>query len=159
MAAKTAEQQAVAQHLANLVESFSKHIPFHRTVGLHFDQVDSERCVLRFASRAELIGNYVQGILHGGVIATVLDVAGGTMAAVGLIHKHGHASEEEIRERLSKLGTIDLRIDYLRPGRGAAFRAEAVLLRGGNKVAVARMELYNDSEELIAVGTGTYLVG
>ncbi len=81
------------------------------------------------------------------------------MAAVGLIHRHGHAGDEEIRERLSKLGTIDLRIDYLRPGRGAAFRAEAVLLRGGNKVAVARMELYNDSEELIAVGTGTYLVG
>lgn len=150
---------AVQQHLANLVESFSNHIPFHRTIGLHFDLVDNERCVLRFELRPELIGNYVQHILHGGVIATVLDVAGGTMAAVGLIHKHGHASEDEIRERLSKLGTIDLRIDYLRPGRGQHFRADAVLLRGGNKVAVARMELYNDSDELIAVGTGTYLVG
>lgn len=151
--------QAVQQHLANLVESFSTHIPFHRTVGLHFEQVDSDRCVLSFASREELIGNYIQNILHGGVIATVLDVAGGTMAAVGLIHKHGNASEQEIRERLSKLGTIDLRIDYLRPGRGQRFRADAVLLRGGNKVAVARMELHNDSDELIAVGTGTYLVG
>lgn len=32
-------------------------------------------------------------------------------------------------------------------------------MRTGNKVAVTRMELNNDSGVLIAVGTGTYLVG
>jgi len=156
---KQDQQEQVQQHLAKFVESFSSRVPFHRTIGLHFEQVDSERCVLRFDSREELIGNYIQNILHGGVIATVLDVAGGTMAAVGLIHKHGHAGEAALTERLAKLGTIDLRIDYLRPGRGKAFRADAVLLRGGNKVAVTRMELHNDAGELVAVGTGTYLVG
>ena len=57
------------------------------------------------------------------------------------------------------MGTIDLRVDYLRPGRGTHFLAEARLLRAGNKVAVTRMELHNDKEELLAVGTGTYLCG
>lgn len=147
------------QHLAILVDSFSARVPFHQVIGMHFAEVDEHRCVVTFASRPELIGNYVQHILHGGVIATVLDVAGGTMAAVSLIQRHHHLGNDEIALRMSKLGTIDLRIDYLRPGRGEQFTATASLLRGGNKVAVARMELHNDSADLIAVGTGTYLVG
>jgi uncharacterized protein (TIGR00369 family) len=61
--------------------------------------------------------------------------------------------------RLSRLGTIDLRIDYLRPGRGQRFTAQAVPLRAGNKVAVVRSELHNEDGVLVAVGTGTYLCG
>ncbi len=147
------------QHLALLVDSFSAKTPFHQVIGLHFEQVDENICCVSFDSRAELIGNYVQHILHGGVIATVLDVAGGTIAAVSLIQRHHHLGPNEIASRMAKLGTIDLRIDYLRPGRGQRFTATAVLLRGGNKVAVARMELHNENRDLIAVGTGTYLVG
>ena len=60
---------------------------------------------------------------------------------------------------LSKLGTIDMRVDYLRPGRGKRFDAVSTLLRAGNKVAVVRTELHNDEGYLIAVSTGTYLVG
>ncbi|HAV87176.1 MAG TPA: thioesterase family protein, partial [Pseudomonas sp.] len=59
----------------------------------------------------------------------------------------------------ARLGTIDLRIDYLRPGRGQRFSATATLLRSGNKVAVVRSELHNEAGVLIAVGTGTYLCG
>ena len=57
-----------------------------------------------------------------------------------------------------KMSTIDLRIDYLRPGRGKAFIADGKILRIGNKVAVTRMELHNDEGKLIAVGTGTYIL-
>jgi acyl-coenzyme A thioesterase PaaI-like protein len=32
-------------------------------------------------------------------------------------------------------------------------------MRSGNKVAVTRMEFFNNKEILIAVGTGTYIVG
>lgn len=147
------------QHLASLVEDFSSRIPFNRLLGMHFDQVDEHGCTLYIDRRDDLVGNFVHGILHGGVIATVLDVAGGTMAAVGLIQRVHEQGDAALKERMSKLGTIDLRIDYLRPGRGQRFRARAYLLRGGNKVAVARMEFHNENEELIAVGTGTYLVG
>jgi len=52
-----------------------------------------------------------------------------------------------------------LRVDYLRPGTGKNFTAKGWILRTGNKVSVTRMELHNDQQELIAVGTGTYTVG
>ena len=66
---------------------------------------------------------------------------------------------EEITERFAKIGTIDLRVDYLRPGLGKYFIATGSTLRAGNKLSVIRMELHNDEELLIAVGTGSYVVG
>ena len=81
------------------------------------------------------------------------------MALIGAFDKHQHLSSAERMARLSKLGTIDLRVDYLRPGRGEGFKATAVLLRSGNKVAVVRSELHAVDGTLIAVGTGTYLCG
>ena len=109
--------------------------------------------------KPELIGNFVHGILHGGVISSLLDVCGGAMALIGAFANHQHLPPAERMSKLSKLGTIDLRIDYLRPGRGQRFTATATPLRAGNKVAVIRMELHNDEGVLVAVGTGTYLCG
>jgi len=57
------------------------------------------------------------------------------------------------------MGTIDLRVDYLRPGRGERFVATGHLLRAGNKVAVARVELHNQQHDYIATATATYLIG
>ena len=57
--------------------------------------------------------------------------------------------------RFSRLGTIDLRVDYLRPGRGNEFIATAHIIRAGSKVTVARMELHNEEGTHIAFGTGT----
>mgnify|MGYP001570982506 CR=1 FL=1 len=62
-------------------------------------------------------------------------------------------------ESLARIGTIDLRIDYLRPGKGTHFYARSKMMRTGRKVSVTRMDLHNDVDLLIAVGTGTYIVG
>ncbi|WP_352255949.1 thioesterase family protein, partial [Pseudoalteromonas sp. 19-MNA-CIBAN-0066] len=64
-----------------------------------------------------------------------------------------------VQTKLATLGTIDLRTDYLRPGKGESFTASATLIRSGNKVCVCRMELHNEQSVQIAFGTGTYLVG
>jgi len=93
------------------------------------------------------------------VISSLLDVCGGAMALIGAFANHQHLPAAERMSKLSRLGTIDLRIDYLRPGRGQRFTATALPLRAGNKVAVIRMELHNDEGVLVAVGTGTYLCG
>jgi acyl-coenzyme A thioesterase PaaI-like protein len=50
-----------------------------------------------------------------------------------------------------------MRIDYLQAGKGQLFTATASLLRVGKKVCVTRMELHNDSGEMIAAGTATYM--
>ena len=60
---------------------------------------------------------------------------------------------------MGKMSTIDMRSDYLRPGRGLEFIATAQVIRSGNKVCVCRMELHNEQGVHIALGTGTYLVG
>jgi len=66
---------------------------------------------------------------------------------------------DSVLNQFSKVGTIDLRVDYLRPGRGGVFTAAANIMRSGRKVAVTRMALHNEEDTLIAVGTGTYIVG
>jgi len=138
---------------------YEKKIPFNRVLGMHVESISAEEVSVRFDMTEELIGNFVLKTLHGGVISAVLDATGGMTASVGILRKMHDRPLEEIAERFTRIGTIDLRVDYLRPGRGAYFRASGTIMRTGNKVAVTRMELHNDSGVLIAVGTGTYLVG
>ena len=106
-----------------------------------------------------MIGKYIQGTLHGGVISSVLDVTGGAIVTVGVLKQMAGQSAEAIEEKVYKIGTVDLRIDYLRPGRGEYFESTGSILRIGNKVVVTRSSLQNDNGILIAVGTGTYMLG
>lgn len=62
-----------------------------------------------------MVGNWAQSILHGGVIASALDVAAGLVCVGSTLTRHETISEDELRQRLSRMGTIDLRVDYLRP--------------------------------------------
>ncbi len=147
------------QRVTKLAEVFSHSVPFHKVIGFKFEKLSEEGCQIRFDNKPELIGNFVQKILHGGVTATALDVVGGAMAAMGMMAKYPDVDEKELGERLARIGTIDLRVDYVRPGKGESFYAKARLLRSGSKVAVVRMELHNEKDTLIALGTGTYMMG
>ena len=141
------------------MQYFFNNIPFNNMLNLKVSHASLDRFVVHLDMHGDLVGNFIHGILHGGVISTMLDVAGGGMAVIGAFERTRDMPEEEQINILGKIGTIDLRVDYLRPGKGAWFRASARLLRVGNKVAVTRMELHNDQDELLAVGTGTYLCG
>lgn len=138
---------------------FAERIPFNHVLGLKLESIGAEQASFRFDMREDLVGNYMHGTLHGGVISATLDVTGGLVAMLGVLKKMEGRSESEKMARFSRLGTIDLRIDYLRPGVGKSFLATGFVQRIGNKVAVTRMELDNDEGSLIAVGTGTYMVG
>lgn len=153
------DKQKYQRRMLRVAEIFYHKVPFHQTIGFEFDELSAEICRISFKQKPELIGNPYHGILHGGVTATALDVVGGCMAIAGMQAKNLHISDEAIARKLSKIGTIDLRIDYLEPGKGEFFYAIARLLRSGNKVAVVRMELHNEKDKLIALGTGTYMTG
>lgn len=139
-------------------EIFNEKIPFNKVLGLKVDSIGFDHVNLRFEMRDELIGNYTRGTLHGGVISSVIDVTGGLSAFMGIQQKMADETLEKKLARFEKLGTIDLRIDYLRPGFGNWFVSTGYTLRTGNKVAVTRIELNNDKSDLIAVGTGSYVV-
>lgn len=142
-----------------LRELYEDKIPFNKVLGFKIESLKTQDVRVKFNMKPEFIGNYVQGILHGGVISAVLDATGGLTATLGVIEKMAGHSIEEVGQRLTRIGTIDLRIDYLRPGQGNYFIATGSIMRAGKRVSVTRMELHNDQDLLIAVGTGTYIVG
>lgn len=138
---------------------YEERMPFDRLLGIRIDRLTSTDVQVRIDMREELIGNFIREILHGGVISSVLDLTGGLVASVELLKHLEGMDVDELGKRLARVGTIDLRVDFLRAGKGTFFTATGSVLRKGNKVAVVRTELCNDQNVLIAAGTGTYLVG
>jgi acyl-coenzyme A thioesterase PaaI-like protein len=78
------------------------------------------------------------------------------MAAIGARHLDEPPAQR--LQRFSKLGTIDLRVDYLRPAIGEAFELRAQVLRLGSRVASTRMEFLGPDGKLFAAGSGAYMV-
>ncbi len=143
------------EQLKELFHIIEDLIPFNRYLGLHADSIDEDGAVVHLDMRDELIGNFQHGVLHGGVISATLDVVGGMAAMVTAVLRED--SIEDSIQRLKPTSTIDMRVDYLRPGAGERFTARGFTLRAGSRVAVTRMELHNEKDELLAVGTGTYI--
>jgi uncharacterized protein (TIGR00369 family) len=138
---------------------YEAQLPFNRLLGFAVTAVNAEGATMAVGMRQELIGNVFHQTLHGGVISALLDAVGGLTASASLVGRFAGLPEAEIEKRFARVGTIDLRVDYLRPGRGLGFTAKGRIMRSGRKVAVVRMEMHNQDDLLVAVGTGTYLVG
>lgn len=148
-----------AQVLSYVADLFTEKMPFNKMLGLRVTKYSTKEVEVSFDWKDNFIGNPMQKILHGGVTSSVMDVVGGMMAVGGLLARAEDVTETAFLNSLGTLGTIDMRTDFLRPGRGESFVASARLIRTGNKVCVCRMELHNEVGMHIACGTGTYLVG
>lgn len=156
----TTSQILQTNELADYVAGvFRDHMSFNRMLGLQISQYDCEGVEVRLPWHDGLMGNPLQKILHGGVTASVLDTVGGLMAILHVVKDVKEMDLESFQKRLGRIGTIDMRVDYLRPGKGKEFIATASVIRKGGRVAVCRMELHNEQGEHIAFGTGTYMVG
>ncbi len=145
------------EFLSPVNEMFSEKIPFNKLLGLTIESMSPRQVKVSFPMRDDPIGHWRRGMVHGGVISSVIDVTGGLAAFMGVQEKMDETLKAKL-ERFGRVSTIDLRVDFLRPALGATFTATAYALRTGNKVAVTRTELNNEKEELIAVGTGSYTV-
>ena len=143
-------------HIEALLDAFTA-IPFNRLLGLKLETLTSDYVALRFDMHNDLIGNFLKGILHGGVISSVLDMAGGMIVMASIIAQEQNTAIEELTTLVSQCSTIDLHIDYIRPGKGQFFIAKAYLIKFGRKISFTRMELINENEVLIATANGTYL--
>ena len=152
------ENSLQAEALEKFTDVFLE-IPFNRMLGLRLESYEDGEITIRFLMKEELIGNYLHGILHGGVISSVLDMAGGAAAMVSVVQKTSFTNIAELAGIIGKSSTIDLHVSYIRPGKGSEFVAKARIMHTGNKISFAQMELYNDQSILIASGTGTYLIG
>jgi len=143
---------------AALTELFEQKITFNQTLGLTVLRLGPGGPQLRFEMRPELVGHYQYARLHGGVISATLDAMAGLAVMVALGEKHAEESAEQVMHRFTRLGTVDLRIDYLRPGLGRYFTASAEVLRLGGRVGTTQMRLVNDEATLIATGAASYML-
>jgi uncharacterized protein (TIGR00369 family) len=154
----TTQNTASTQALKELAHVFLE-IPFNRMLGLRLDEMEQSHITMSFEMKNDLVGNFLHGILHGGVTSSVLDMAGGMAAMSSLIYKQTDKPMNEIAKIIGKTSTIDMHVNYIRPGKGTHFTAKAYVINTGNKISFTRMELFNQDALLIATGTGTYLVG
>jgi uncharacterized protein (TIGR00369 family) len=143
---------------AALVELFQQRISFNQVLGLVVESVLAPSPRLRFAMRPELVGHFLYGRLHGGVISATLDVMGSLALMVAIGEKHAEESTPQVLHRFGRMGTIDLRVDYLRPGVGASFVASAEVTRLGGRIGSTQMRLANDEGTLIATAAAAYVI-
>ena len=121
-----------------------QHIPFNRWLGMKVLSVEKGTLQLMVPFREELIGDPVRPALHGGVLSTLIDTAGGGAAWT-------------VIEDGQRVSTVDLTVDYLRPGPTSSIVATARVARKGNRVVLVTIEVHPEGrDELLALGRAVY---
>ncbi len=123
------------------LDRLQEFIPFNKFLGITVEDARSGYAKLLLPYRAEYIGDASRPALHGGVISTLIDTAGGFAVWTQI----------EIEDRVS---TIDLRVDYLAPGAAEPLVAEAQVVRVGNRVGVVDVRCWQPSAPTRTVATG-----
>ena len=146
------------EFVTGLKKVFEEMIVFNQVLGLKITSLKPTQVRGRIDMKRDLIGHFSFNRIHGGVISAGLDAMGGlaVMAAIGA--RHMDETPIQRLHRFGKLGTIDLRIDYLRPGIGEYFELRAEVMRLGSRVASTRMEFLGADGKLLSTGSGAYIV-
>ncbi len=146
-------------YLEGFRQIYEEKIVFNQTLGLRLTEIAPEgRVSARIGMRHALVGHFAYNRIHGGVISAALDAIGSAAVMAALAAKHMDEPPAKRLERFAKLGTIDLRIDYLRPGIGEFFTIHAECLRVGSRVGTSRMEFRGPDGTLMSAGAAAYIV-
>jgi uncharacterized protein (TIGR00369 family) len=129
--------------LRRVMEDF---IPFNKFLGLRVTVLERGFVRMEIPFRLELVGDPMRPALHGGVISTLADTAGGC------------AVWQTVLDERARVSTIDLRVDYLLPAKLEMLVGEARVVRLGNRVGVAEIKVFHGDapDAIIATGKGVY---
>jgi acyl-CoA thioesterase len=121
---------------------YMKNSPIHRFIGLEIVDIGKGYVKMIFRYRQEL--TRIGGMIHGGVIATVIDQAGGIASY----------TENEKSHQV----TLELKINFLRPlhGENDPYTVEANVLRSGRRTIVTEVKIMDKDEKLAAIAIGTW---
>ncbi len=144
--------------IAGVKQVFEELIVFNRVLGLKVVSLQPDFVTASIAMKPELVGHFSFNRVHGGVISACLDTLGGLAVMAALGARHMDETVAQRLQRFSKLGTIDLRVDYLRPSIGEHFTMRAEVMRLGSRVASTRMEFMGADGKLLATGSAAYIV-
>lgn len=130
------------------VELVRRHLTapaYHRWLGLELLEATSGRVVVGMPYREELLADPDGTYVHGGLLATLADVAGD----FALVTRLG-----------TGVPTVDLRVDYLRPALpGRYLRGVGTVVRCGRQLGVADATVLDDGDKELAVARGVYATG
>lgn len=128
-----------------IIRFIEEEVPFDKYLGIRVDELRDGFARLFMPFREEFIGDKRRPALHGGLISTLIDTCGGTAAWT-------HCTEDD------RISTVDIRVDYLRPGPADDIIAEAFVQRTGNRVSVVHTRVYaaSDQKTVIAEGRSVY---
>jgi uncharacterized protein (TIGR00369 family) len=108
---------------------------FHTWMGMRVIEVSDGEVVLALDAADHHLN--LQGLTHGGVIATLADTAAG-LAVRSVLDPGGRHV------------TIDLAVQYLRAARGGTLTARGTVVRRGRSIGFAQAEVADESGELVA---------
>jgi uncharacterized protein (TIGR00369 family) len=128
---------------------YAKAFPFFRLLGIEIVDVAPSWSKTRIVWRPEL--NQPAGILHGGVIASLVDT--GIAHALLMTDRFGEVSGQG-----GALVSVDLRIKYLRPVSSGAIECETTIPRLGKRIIHAASVVKNDAGNDVALGDSIYMV-
>ena len=119
---------------------------FHSEVGFHIDAAHSGHGVVTVAGKVEHRHLNINGVVHGGVYATILDTAMG--ASVVSLLAEGETT-----------ATTSLYVEFLRAARqGDTLTARGEVLRRGQHIAFAEGNLYDASGRRLSQARGTWYI-
>ena len=153
---RSAEEQATLD--AALADLFQRRISFNQVLGLEVLSACAPEPRIRLLMRPELVGHYLYGRLHGGVISATLDAMGGLALMVATGEKHADETTQQVVHRFARMSTIDLRVDFLNPGIGTSFTATALVTRLGGRIGSTQMRLHSDQGTLVATAGAAYVL-
>lgn len=86
------------------------------------------------------------GFVHGGALATLIDAAIGSAVRSTLDLSKQHSA------------TVDLNVKYIKGGRGNLLTAKASLAHRGRTLVVGNAEIFDDEQNLVAIGSATFMI-
>ncbi|MDR3410542.1 MAG: PaaI family thioesterase [Formivibrio sp.] len=121
-------------------------LPHCRALGLQLQAASHGKTTLMLPFKPEWVGNPFTRVLHGGVVTTLADSAGAVSIFTRLCEPES-------------IATLDLRIDYLRPGLAdLPLYCQAECYQLTSQIAFTRSTLYQqDPEKPIAHAVATYM--
>ena len=120
-----------------------ERVPYHASLGVRVESIENDRVRLRVPFKDE---NSNPGrALHGGVSASIIDIAGGLAAWTGLDERPG-----------LETSTLDLSVNYLAAAIGEDIVASGSVLRRGKEIVYSEVDVRTDAGKRIAVGLVTY---